>query len=152
MKNILRNLNPLLFFSIKERSQIIEAIRFAEKKTSGEIRIHLEKKVKENVMQHATQVFEKLGMTKTRQRNGVLIFMALSNHEFAVLGDEGINRIVPKNYWDDIAQILSLAFSQNRFADGLTEAIARIGEKLQLHFPAQRENLNELPDEISFYL
>lgn len=152
MKNILRNPNPLLFFSIKERKQIIQAIRLAEKKTSGEIRVHLEKKVKENIMHHATQAFEKLGMTNTRQRNGVLIFMALSNHEFVILGDEGINRIVPENYWDDIAHILSKTFSQNRFADGLVEAIGRIGEKLQHHFPAQRENLNELPDEISFYL
>ncbi|MDD5226274.1 MAG: TPM domain-containing protein [Candidatus Omnitrophica bacterium] len=141
---------PIFFFSGKEKKQILAAVREAEKNTSGEIRVHLEYKAREPVYGHAQKVFQRIGMTKTSARNGVLIFLATGNKKFAVLGDVGINEKVPEGFWNDVAQIMQEHFKQNKFAEGVSEAVLRIGEKLKTYFPYQVNDKNELTDDISY--
>ena len=141
---------PMFFFSKKEKKQILAAVQEAEKNTSGEIRVHLEYRAREPVYGHAQKVFQRIGMTKTAQRNGVLIFLATGNKKFAVLGDVGINEKVPEGFWNDVVQIMQDHFKQNKFAEGVSEAVLRIGEKLKAYFPYQTNDKNELPDGISY--
>jgi uncharacterized membrane protein len=139
----------MFFFSRKEKKQILDAVREAEKNTSGEIRVHLEYHAREPVYGHAQKVFQKIGMTKTQERNGVLIFLATGNKKFAVLGDVGINEKVPEGFWNDVVQIMQERFKQNKFAEGISEAALRVGEKLKACFPYQANDKNELSDKIS---
>jgi uncharacterized membrane protein len=141
---------PLFFFSKKEKGKILAAVREAERNTSGEIRVHLEYHAREPVYGHAQKVFQRIGMTKTSQRNGVLIFLATGNKKFAVLGDVGINEKVPEGFWNDVVQIMQKHFKQNCFAEGISEAVLRIGEKLKADFPYEAHDQNELPDHISY--
>lgn len=147
-----RSNNPSLFFSKKEKEQIASAIQEAEKKTSGEIRVHLERQVKGDFMTHAKEIFEKIGMTKTKDRNGVLILMGLKTKRFAILGDSGINEKVPEGFWDEIVVLMTEDFKEDNFANGIAVAVNRIGEKLRDFFPYERDDINELPDEISYSL
>jgi len=148
--NFMRIAYPIFFFSKKEKGQILAAVQAAEKNTSGEIRVHLECYARGPVYGHAQKVFQRIGMTKTAQRNGVLIFLATGNKKFAVLGDIGINEKVPDGFWNDVAQIMQEHFKQNKFAEGISEAALRIGEKLKNFFPYQMNDENELPDGISY--
>ena len=141
---------PAFFFSKKEKKQILAAVLEAEKNTSGEIRVHLEYKTRGPVYGHAQKVFQRIGMTKTDQRNGVLIFLITHDKKFAVLGDVGINEKVPEGFWNDVVQIMQGYFRQNKFAEGISEAVLRVGEKLKAHFPYQTNDKNELPDGISY--
>lgn len=141
---------PIFFFSKKEKKQILAAIREAERNTSGEIRVHLEYKTHGPVYGHAQKVFQRIGMTKTSQRNGVLIFLATRDKKFAVLGDVGINEKVPEGFWNDVVQIMTEHFKQNKFAEGISEAALRIGEKLKAYFPYQPNDKNELSDGVSY--
>lgn len=145
-----RNNNPALFLSKAEKERIVRAIREAEMKTSGEIRVHLERKAREPFFEHAREVFEKIGMARTRERNGVLIFINLASRQFAVLGDEGIHARVPENFWESIVMEMQADFQDDRFADGIVKAALAAGEKLREYFPYERADVNELPDEISF--
>ena len=140
----------MFFFSKKEKKQILAAIQKAEKNTSGEIRIHLEYKTRGPIYGHAQKVFQRIGMTKTSQRNGVLIFLATRDKKFAVLGDVGINEKVPEGFWNDVVEIMEEHFKQNKFAEGISEAAVRIGQKLKVYFPHQANDKNELPDGISY--
>lgn len=140
----------MFFFSRKEKKQILEAVREAEENTSGEIRVHLEHKAHGPVYGHAQKVFRRIGMTQTAQRNGVLIFLATGNKKFAVLGDVGINEKVPEGFWNDVAMIMQEHFKENKFAEGISEAVRRIGEKLKTYFPYQANDKNELSDNISY--
>ena len=141
---------PVFFFSRKEKKQILAAVQAAEKNTSGEIRVHLEYITRGPVYGHAQKVFQRIGMTKTAHRNGVLIFLATGNKKFAVLGDVGINEKVPEGFWNDVVGIMQEYFKRNKFAEGISEAILRIGEKLKKYFPHQANDKNELPDNISY--
>jgi uncharacterized membrane protein len=140
----------MFFFSRKEKKQILAAVQAAEKNTSGEIRVHLEYKTRGPVYGYAQKVFQRIGMTKTSSRNGVLIFLATHDKKFAVLGDVGINEKVPEGFWNDVAQIMREHFEQNKFAEGISEAALRIGEKLRAYFPYQSDDKNELSDGISY--
>ena len=140
----------MFFFSKKEKAQILAAVQEAEKNTSGEIRVHLEFKSRGPVYGYAQKVFQRIGMTKTAQRNGVLIFLATRDKKFAVLGDVGINEKVPEGFWNDVVQIMQEHFKENRFAEGIAEAVVRVGEKLKAYFPYQSNDKNELPDGISY--
>ncbi len=145
-----RDKNPALFFSKAEKNAIINTIQEAELQTSGEIRVHLERRAREPFFEHAKEIFEKLGMTKTRERNGVLIFVGLASRRFALLGDKGIHEKVEAGFWDDVAVQMEEYFRQDQFAEGIIAAVAQIGVKLLEHFPYQRDDKNELPDAISF--
>jgi len=147
---LMRITYPVLFFSKKEKAQILAAVQKAEKNTSGEIRVHLDYKTKGPVYGHAQKVFQRIGMTRTAQRNGVLIYLATRDKKFAVLGDVGINEKVPESFWNDVVQIMQEHFKQNKFAEGIAEAAIRIGEKLKAFFPYQSDDKNELSDGISY--
>jgi len=147
-----RSLNPILFFSKEEKKDVVEAIQVAEKKTSGEIRVHLERKLKDDHLKHAESLFEKLGMTQTEKRNSVLIVLGVKSKRFAVLADQGIHEKVGQDFWEELVGRMQAKFREDRFAEGLTEAIASIGKKLSQYFPYERDDVNELPDEISYSL
>ena len=146
-----RTNNPKKFFSADEQERILLAIQKAEDHTSGEIRLHLEGRCPTNEpLDHAKDLFFKLGMDKTDQRNGVIIYIATASHRFAILGDEGIHRVVPDNFWRDVRELMVTRFQEEDFCGGVIEGIARVGEKLHEFFPWQSDDVNELTDEISF--
>jgi len=127
-----------------------EAIARAELNTSGEIRLHVENHCKGDVLDCAAAWFDKLKMQKTEKRNGVLFYIAVKDHQFAILGDAGINAVTPDDFWDNIKEEMVQYFKENRFADGLVKGITMAGEQLKKHFPYQSDDINELSDEISF--
>ncbi|MGB3616884.1 MAG: TPM domain-containing protein [Catalinimonas sp.] len=141
---------PKAFFTPDEQSRIVAAIREAELRTSGEIQVHLEPQCKGEVLDRAADVFAKLKMHRTERRNGVLFYLATETHCFAILGDKGINRVVPGTFWDAIKDQLTADFKAGDFAGGLIRAIGTAGEQLRSHFPRQADDVNELPDDISF--
>jgi uncharacterized membrane protein len=138
------------FFSKEQQAQILESVREAESETSGEIRVHIESSLKGDVLDRAAWLFKKLGMHKTAERNGVLFYLALKDRKFAIIGDSGINAKVPAGFWDDISELLKKNFKEARFTEGLSEGILIAGEHLKIHFPHRLDDVNELPDEISF--
>ena len=138
------------YFSEEDRLQITNAVREAELNTSGEIRVHIEKHCKQDVLDCAASVFEKLKMHKTELRNGVLFYLAFKDRKFAILGDAGINQKVPENFWEEIKEGMAAHFREGHFAQGLSEGILEAGKQLKSHFPYQVDDVNELSDEISF--
>jgi uncharacterized membrane protein len=149
---VTRDTNPALFFSKKEKVKIVEAIQRAEMKTSGEIRVHLERRLAGDPLEHAWKIFQKLKMNQTEERCGVLILMGLKSKRFFVLGDEGIHKNVSSDFWQSVTDKMMVLFKEDRFADGLVEGIDEIGNQLMHFFPYQRDDINELPDEISYSL
>jgi len=138
------------FFTKEERDQIKKAILNAELDTSGEIRVHIESSCKEEVLDRAAFLFKKLGMEKTELRNGVLFYLAIRSRKFAIIGDKGINAEVPANFWDDIKKTMTEKFVEEKFVEGLVFGITETGKHLKKHFPHHLDDINELPDEISF--
>ena len=138
------------FFSQQEKDDIRQSIEQAELNTSGEIRVHIEDECDEDVLDRAAFIFGKLKMDKTEQRNGVLFYLALASKKFAILGDKGINAVVPEDFWDKIKDEMAEHFQQGEFAKGLATGIEKAGQSLKSHFPYQKDDVNELPDEISF--
>lgn len=138
------------FFNSEESSKIVAAIATAEKNTSGEIRVHLAKKIKGEVLPEAIQTFGRLGMQKTALRNGILIFLVPEQKVFAIYGDRGINEKVPSNFWEEEKDLLLQYFKEGKYADGVCEVVHQVGEKLQTFFPIQPDDKNELSNEISF--
>ncbi len=143
---------PTLFLSRREKAQVLSAIREAERQTSGEIRVHLERSFKTNGLKHAEEIFERLGMTRTEERNSVLILLSPKEKQFFILGDKGIHQKVSQRFWDDLAREAASYFQQDRFADGLVYAVERTGLELKKYFPYHRDDKNELPDGISYSL
>ena len=142
---------PQDLFTLVQQQEIIAAIKEAEKKTSGEIRVHIEKNCKEDVLDHAAFIFDELEMQKTALRNGVLIYLAVEDRKLAILGDAGINLKVPKGFWDEIKDLMITNFKEGKFTEGLSQGIILAGEQLKKHYPHDKENdENELSDEISF--
>ena len=143
-------MQPSRFFNTEQKERIGQAIRDAELDTSGEIRVHLERRCKGDVLDRASFVFGKLRMHKTALRNGVLFYLAVDDHQFAILGDAGINTVTPDDFWDNIRDRVMEEFAGGRFVTGLETGIRMAGEKLKEHFPYREGDINELPDEISF--
>lgn len=137
-------------FKLSEKIKVVSAVKQAELNTSGEIRVHIEDRCKGDVLDRATDVFAMLKMHKTDLRNGVLFYLALKDHQFAILGDAGINKVVPDNFWESIKEAMLNYFKEGNLADGLATGIGMAGEKLKQHFPYQSDDVNELPDDISF--
>ena len=138
------------FFTQEEKDDLLIAIKHAELETSGEIRVHIESTCKGDVKDQAAYLFEKLEMHKTEKRNGVLFYLAFKNRKFAILGDAGINQVVPEDFWDNIRDKMLDKFRENQFVDGLVLGIEAAGKQLKQHFPYQSDDVNELSDEISF--
>ncbi len=143
-------MNVRKYFSEKEKLQIKNAIRAAEFNTSGEIRVHIESHCKENVLDRAAFWFEELDMHKTELRNAVLFYLAIEDHQFAILGDAGINQKVPVNFWENIKELMSEKFKEGNFTEGLSTGVLMAGEQLKQHFPWKSDDVNELTDDISF--
>lgn len=141
---------PKNLFTSEQKQLIVDAIHEAEKNTSGEIRVHIEKKCNEDVLDHAAFMFDALNMQKTAQRNGVLIYLSTEDHQLAILGDAGINQKVPLNFWNNIKDLMIANFKQGRYTEGLTEGIKMSGEQLKIHFPYHKDDKNELSNDISF--
>ncbi len=138
------------FFTEAQSEQIVASIKEAELNTSGEIRVHLEDHAKPDALTRAKKVFEELGMTQTEQRNGVLIYLAVKDHKFAIIGDKGINDVVPAHFWEDVCDIMQTNFKTGQFLDGLCDGILKAGEQLKKYFPYQKHDENELDDDISY--
>ena len=138
------------FFSKEEQQRIVAAIKEAELDTSGEIRVHIENHCKEEALERAAELFYGLKMDRTAARNGILFYLAVKDHKFAIIGDEGINKNVEHDFWNDIKDEMTRHFKDGQFTEGLTSAILKCGEKLKTYFPYQSDDVNELSDEISF--
>lgn len=137
------------FLTEYQEQQIIEAIKTAEKNTSGEIRVHIEKSTEKPPMERALEVFYSLKMDTTKLRNGVLLYIAVESKALAILGDEGINKCVPDNFWESEKELMLSHFSKGEFTEGIELAILEVGEKLKEFFPYQSNDTNELSNEIS---
>lgn len=138
------------FFTREQQAQIRAAIKQAEQNTSGEIRVHIETSISGDVLDRAAWIFKKIGMHKTESRNGVLFYLAVSNKKFSVIGDWAINRKVTPDFWDETRKIVERHFREEKYCDGLVEGILLIGKQLKEHFPHQKDDVNELPNEISY--
>jgi uncharacterized membrane protein len=137
------------FLETLDQPRIVAAIQEAERQTSGEIRIHVQPKAYGGEIRTvAERTFERLGMTKTALRNGVLLFIATEEQRFVILGDQGINEKVPAGFWDEIAAKLTIRFKNAEFTEGIVEAVTSAGSQLGQFFPRAGDDVNELADTI----
>ena len=137
------------FLTKEEEGAIVEAIRMAEKETSGEIRVHIEKTTSKVPYDRALEVFHDLGMDATELQNGVLIYVAVKDHNFVICGDKGINDVVPTDFWDCTKEAIAAQFKTGNFKQGLVDGIVKAGEQLQQYFPYEEGDTDELSNEIS---
>ena len=137
------------FLTKAEEQEIVEAIGKAEKDTSGEIRVHIEKENTIAPLDRAMEVFHNLQMENTQERNGVIIYVAVKSKHFAIYGDKGINEKVGIDFWDSTKEIMQNHFKNGNFKQGLIDGILKAGEQLKTHFPFQDNDTNELTNEIS---
>jgi uncharacterized membrane protein len=142
--------NAITILNREEDRRVVEAIKQAELNTSGEIKVHIENHCRGDVEERSLVVFNRLKLNETKLHNGVLIYLAARDHKFAILGDEGINKVVEDGFWNDVKDLMMNHFKESRFADGLEQGIQRCGEKLKNYFPCQSDNTNEIPDDISY--
>lgn len=138
------------FFSDEDKNRIVNAIKEAELNTSGEVRVHIELRCTTDPMEKAIKWFHKLEMDKTELKNGVLVYLAIHSHKFAIVGDTGIDAVVADDFWDVVKDKMLLHFQKDDFTSGLTEGILLAGEQLKTYFPYQSDDVNELSDDISF--
>ncbi|HEY1583888.1 MAG TPA: TPM domain-containing protein [Chthoniobacterales bacterium] len=131
-----------------EHERIVQAIGAAEKKTSGEIRVYIKRGEIDDPVAAAREQFEKLGMTATRERNGILIFVAPRSQKFAVLGDQGIHERCGAEFWQQLVGAMQQHFRAQDFTDAVIHAIERTEELLSIEFPRQPDDRNELPNEV----
>jgi len=137
------------FLSVEEEQEIIEAIREAELNTSGEIRVHIEKTTSLSHYNRALNVFQELKMFNTKQQNAVLIYVAVEDHKFVIYGDKGIDAVVSDNFWDTTKDMIQIQFKNGDFKQGLIDGVLKAGEELKVHFPWNKDDVDELPNEIS---
>lgn len=137
------------FLSKEDEKTIVAAIKEAENKTSGEIRVHIEAHTDDDHYEHAQQVFAQLHMHETQLRNGVLFYIAVNDHKFVILGDEGINKVVPDDFWEHTKNMIQTHFRNGDFVKGIVDGLLRAGEQLKEHFPIQEDDKDELSNEIS---
>jgi len=134
----------------EDQARIIKAIEKAELNTSGEIRVHIESRCKEDILDHAAFIFDKLEMNKTEQRNAILFYIAITDHKFAVIGDAGIHEKVGDDFWEKVKNEMTTYFKEGQLAEGLINGIEKAGNELKSYFPYQTNDKNELDNEISF--
>jgi uncharacterized membrane protein len=136
------------FLNRIEHQQIVDAIRRAERKSSGEVRVFVTRKAVADPVTAAKHHFQRMGMAKTRWRNSVLLLVAPRSQNFAVIGDTAIHERCGEEFWHSVAEGLSGHFHKNEFTIGLVHAIDRAGDLLAEHFPRQPDDTNELPDRV----
>ncbi len=145
-----RSLTPKEFFNEEEQSKVMQAVAEAEKMTSGEIRVHIERNSGQDPLKKAREVFVRIGMRETELRNGVLFFLTTEDKTFTILGDDNINKQVPEDFWETTKDTVLNNFKQAEFVQGLVEGIKLAGQQLATFFPYQSDDVNELSDQISF--
>lgn len=137
------------FLTKSDEAKVVEAIRLAEKNTSGEIRVHLEKKTSIAPITRAVEVFHELKMNQTKLRNGVIIYVAVKSKQFAIYGDQGINDKVSDDFWNCTKDIMISHFKEGNNVKALVEGIENAGQQLKKHFPFEDDDTDELSNEIS---
>lgn len=138
------------FLNPGQREALVSCVRKAEMMTSGEIRIHIDNRCGEDPKEKALKTFHRLGMSQTVNKNGVLIYIASESRKFVVLGDKGINEVVPHDFWKDVSLVIAEHFATGDYVRGLEKAVLMIGEKLKAFFPYdENADVNELSDDIS---
>jgi uncharacterized membrane protein len=137
------------FLTEAEEKEIISAIRIAELNTSGEIRVHIEASSKKEHYERALEVFHFLKMDNTKDANAVLIYVAVKDKKFVIYGDKGIDKVVPKDFWNTIKDVIQNHFKQGDFKQGIVDGILKAGDELKTHFAWQTNDTNELSNEIS---
>ena len=138
------------FLSAKEEEEIVATIRKAEKSTSGEIRVHIERSHgSKDIFERAMEVFHALKMDNTKYENGVLIYVAVEDRDFVIYGDRGINEVVPNDFWESTKDAIVAQFKKGKFKKGLIDGILNAGEQLKKHFPWSEDTINELPNNIT---
>lgn len=140
----------MALFTEKEEEQIRKAVEAAESHTSGEIRVCAEKHCPEDVLDRAATYFSKLDMDKTALRNGVLIYLAIEDHKFAIIGDAGINKVVPHDFWETTKDAMRTHFKKGQLVEGIITGVKMAGQELKAFFPLEDDDTNELPDHISY--
>ncbi len=145
-----RSTNPRKFLSEDESAKINSAIKEAESKTSGEIKLVMARHCWGNMKTKASKIFKELGLDKTKERNCVLILFIVTNREFLIYGGQGIHERVGQEFWDDVRDKMVAAFKQDEFGDGISRGACLIGERLSEHFPYQRDDTDEISDEIVY--
>lgn len=145
--------DPRRFFAKPEQDRIVRAIALAEKGTSAEIRLFLERDVRDpqgDPYARARTVFARLGMHATRAHNGVLVYLAVRSRRFAIVGDEQLHRRVGEDFWAGVRDRMAADFAAGRFVEGLEAGIATLGASLAGHFPPVADDANELPDDLAY--
>ena len=139
------------FLTKEQEKTIVYAIQQAESATSGEVRVHLEPRCKaDDPVERAKQVFAELKMHETELHNGTIIYVATKDHKLAIWGDQGINEKVGQEFWNEELELMKKYFSAGDYETGLEEAVLKVGEKLKEFFPYQKDDINELSDDISY--
>lgn len=133
-----------------DETRLINAIQAAELQTSGEIRVHIEKACKTDALEECKKKFTELNMQQTKDRNGILFYLAINSKSFAVWGDEGIHQKVNDEFWKSITDCAISYFKQNDYVSGIEKAVELCGEKLKLYFPIETDDKNELSNTISY--
>lgn len=141
---------PQNYFNLDEENRIIDAIRNAEALTSGEIRVHISQKKDADALQTTRLLFHELRMFNTRNRNAVLLHIAMNSKSFAIYGDQGIHQVVPDDFWENTKNIMQNHFKQGNFVTGICEGVISIGKQLKIHFPWTESDENQLPDNITY--
>jgi uncharacterized membrane protein len=140
----------MALFTEEEQEMVTAAIADAEKLTSGEIRVAIEKHCPEEAYDRAVSYFYELNMEKTTQHNGVLIYLAYEDHKFAIIGDKGINKVVPEDFWETTQVAMKAHFASGNYASGIIAGVRLAGEKLAMYFPYDNGDVNELPNDIVY--
>ena len=137
------------FLSLSEEQEIVAAILAAERNTSGEIRVHIEAHTRFDHYKRAKELFHLLKMDNTKEENGVLIYVAINDQKFTICGDAGIDRVVPKDFWESTKATIEYHFKKGAYKDGIVAGILKAGAELEHHFPWKHDDTNELSNEIS---
>jgi uncharacterized membrane protein len=137
------------FLTEADLEAVRRAILEAEANTSAEIRVHLDHRCPGDPMARAVALFEGLGMHKTAERHGVLIYVAITDRKLAVIGDRGIHERVGDQYWPELVAAVTSHFRDERPRDGLVHAVDELGQVLRQHFPRRPDDVDELGNEVS---
>ncbi len=145
-----RSTNPRRFLNEAETAAVRAAIREAEQSTSAEVKVVLARHCWRDSKTKARKIFGELGLDRTEQRNCVLLLLIVSNREFLIYGDQGLHEKVGQGFWDDVCRQMLDAFRREEFADGICQGVRRVGEKLAQYFPYQRDDVDEISNEIVY--
>ena len=139
------------YFSLQEKQMIAHAIQQAELQTSGEVRVFVESKCNYvNAIDRAKEIFDKLNMHKTENKNAVIVYVALKHKQLAIFADDGIYKKTGVQFWNDELNLMIDYFKNENIVDGITKVVEHIGEALKTHFPFQKNDTNELPNDVVF--